>query len=50
MKRKIQWLLWKLGKMLEKKDPKKRPRLHKQVTVVTGEDHAVSQVNKQKSV
>ena len=38
LKQKIQWVLWKLGKMLEKKDPKKRPRLHKQVTVVTGED------------
>jgi len=38
-KLKIQWLLWKFGKMLEKKDPKKRPRLHKQVTVVTNEHH-----------
>jgi hypothetical protein len=38
LKRKIQWLLWKLGKMLEAKDPKKRPRLHKQAVVVTGND------------
>ena len=46
LKRKIQWLLWKIGKMLEKKDPKKRPRLYKQVNVVTGEDNAIKEVNK----
>lgn len=39
LKAKIQWLLWKIGKLLEKKDPKKRPRLYKQVTVVTNEDN-----------
>lgn len=34
---KIRWLLWKIGKLLKRKDPKKRPRLYKQATVVTGE-------------
>jgi len=38
LKLKIQWFIWKIGKLLEKKDPKKRPRLYKQSTVVTGED------------
>lgn len=38
MRAKLQWLMWKIGKFLEKKDQKKRPRLYKQATVVTGED------------
>ncbi|CAB4123463.1 hypothetical protein UFOVP43_44 [uncultured Caudovirales phage] len=46
LKRKIQWVIWRIGKMLEKKDPKKRPRLYKQATVVTKEANASKKVHK----